>query len=127
MHTKVNSEKHEEQITLLMCGRGTAMKIHGHTPKIQTYAFSLCWAIFIAVAVFKWNQGERSEKHGFSIVVSGAVYFACNSNSNSIPDSSRTSVLIMNLPSICLFPLAWYLFTFQCPFVKYTSSWLLYF
>lgn len=35
-YTKMISEKHQGQITLLMCGRGTTMKIYGHTPKIQT-------------------------------------------------------------------------------------------
>ena len=107
-YTKMISEKHQGQITLLMCGLcGTTIKIYDHTPKIQTWALSLSWAIFMMVVVFKWKQGEGSEKNGFFflIVITITVYLSYIANRNSIPGTSNscmTSVLIVNLPSIFL-------------------------
>ena len=60
-------EKYQEQIILLICDIGTTMKIYGHMPKIQVYALSLWGAIFIAVFVFKWSQGEGREKYDFFV------------------------------------------------------------
>lgn len=105
---KVIFEKHQERITLLMCGRGTAIKIYNHIPKTQRRAFSLCWAIFIAVVVLQWNQGEGSEKYaGFFVclsllLLSLAVILTATPCQILPTVGSKTSVLITNLPSIFL-------------------------
>lgn len=106
-YTKTISEKHQGRVTLLMCGLcGTTIKIYGHTPKIQTWALSLSWAIFMMVVIFKWKQGEGSEKYGFFfIVIIVTVYLSYIANRNSIQGTSNsfmTSLRIVNLPSIFL-------------------------
>lgn len=105
-YTKMISEKHQGRITLLMCGLcGTTIKICDHTPKIQTWVLSLSWAIFMMVVVFKWKQGEGSEKNGFFflIVIIVTVYLSYIANRNSIPGTSNSCIFVFNF--LVIFPL----------------------